>query len=201
MTLDWCLLRRTNAYVTAKSVADASILTIERMESDEAHELLARWALESADAAALPEAAAAVARGVDYHPLALAMAGAVVRGSVSPDTAWQDLQQALTAGDIGALSHQVDDYPVRQLQLVFEAAQKGLDVELRQAFPIWLCSLSNRRWRSDAVHAVGASRGSNYPPACPRARKPVASPTDRERALHAAQSAATVAPRFDRRLG
>jgi ankyrin repeat protein len=117
----------------AKSVPKESVLNLVQMDKDEALELLRLWTEDELDKKRMPDAAIQMAELVGYHPLALAMAGAIVRVSITPQVAWQDLLDALRAEKID-VSHPVDDYPTADLSLVFRAALEALPLNLRARF-------------------------------------------------------------------
>jgi len=131
----WLVITNNRQVLDAKGIPEESILEVQQMDTDEAQELLTHWTARSPGARIVPAEAAEVAKRLGYHPLALAMAGAAVRRSVSPQDAWQDLLEALKAEEIAEISHPVDDYPIRQLPLVFKAVVDSLTVDLQETFP------------------------------------------------------------------
>lgn len=76
---------------------------IDTLDATAAVGLLARWV--DTDPAAMPAAASEVARECGYLPLALSVAGALVRDG----TPWADLEQALRAGKVRFLEHPSGD--------------------------------------------------------------------------------------------
>lgn len=121
--------------LVAQGIPNESILEVRQMESGEAQELLTRWLAGTPSAAIESAVAAEVAKRLGYHPLALAMAGAGVRGAISPQNAWQDMLDALKAEELDEISRPVDDYPVRQLPLIFKVVIDALPADLQMIFP------------------------------------------------------------------
>lgn len=87
---------REGAVLTA---LDAHAETVERLSVDAALSLLANWV--SSRASDLPDAARAVAHACGYLPLALAVAGARVRGGAS----WESVSRSLYEGRLEFLDH------------------------------------------------------------------------------------------------
>ena len=128
------VITNSRELLRAKSIPEESLLEVQQMDKGEAQELLIRWTTSGPSNKTSAETVE-VAKLLGYHPLALAMAGAAVCRSVSPQDAWQDLLDALKAEEIDEISHPVDDYPIPQLPLVFKAVIDTLPVDLQASFP------------------------------------------------------------------
>lgn|GEM_PF-1366577 len=118
----------------AKGISERCIHELRHMQSDEALDLLSKWTLDTSDLHFLPEIALEVAKLVDFHPLALAMIGALVRGSLDPEMVWQDIRDALQEGSLAEVSHPVDSYGVSQLSHIFNKSFQVLDEVARERF-------------------------------------------------------------------
>jgi hypothetical protein len=92
-------------------------------------ELLARWA--ETDVAALPEAALRIARESKYLPLALVIAGAMVRGR--PER-WSMVLDRLVSAELSHLPVPLEGYPYPDLAAAIAASEEFLDADIRSRF-------------------------------------------------------------------
>ena len=95
---------------------------IDRLNEDQAMELLARWSGQAV--ASLPGPAREVAAECGRLPLALAMIGATVRGRAER---WDNTLQKLRGADLAAIRRKFPDYPYPDLLRAIEVSVEAIE--------------------------------------------------------------------------
>ncbi|MGB3493050.1 MAG: NB-ARC domain-containing protein [Elainellaceae cyanobacterium] len=104
--------------------------SLELLSSDQALVLLADWTDRTVES--LPDDAADVARECGYLPLALSMAGAMLKGK--PDNRWSSVLKRLQNADLDKIKQQFPDYPYPDLLKTLQVSVDALEPEQRERY-------------------------------------------------------------------